>query len=100
MIGKGKGKGKPKAKVMGKSKGKGNAAVAVKYVELKPNLCVALRTVFYYSADPPWDGYLDLVSPLRPFFTECIARIIFLDGQMCTLYKYIYIYTEYKVHIA
>ena len=53
MIGKGKGKGKPKAKVMGKSKGKGNAAVAVKYVELKPNLCVALRTVFYYSADPP-----------------------------------------------
>ena len=49
----GKGKGKPKANVMGKSKGKGNAAVAVKYVELKPNLCVALRTVFYYSADPP-----------------------------------------------
>ena len=53
MIGKGKGKGKPKAKVMAKARARAMSQLPVKYVELKPNLCVALRTVFYYSADPP-----------------------------------------------
>ena len=86
--GRGKGKPKPKANVRGQNQGQGQCRSCGK-------VCCSHQGFALYSIRwatlrsttvkaRPWDGYLDLVSPLRPFFTECIARIIFLKEQMYT----------------